>query len=158
MNTQCFEDKGGQSVSACIMCLLIIANVSLCGPRPPLQGQNSVNTDKNVPYLLGSGEKTHQYYLLSQYIYFCLVITLERMLSSSSPNFIAIFRPSHYVKQDLVLPSEREYYQMGNEIQASYRRERYSVRIKPVSFNIPRDKNVPNNVLGEARSIDTQGK
>lgn len=40
----------------------------------------------------------------------------------------------------------------------NYRQERHSFRIKPFSFNIPRDKKVPNNEPGEARSINTQGK
>jgi len=42
-----------------------------------------------------------------------------------------MFRPSHYVGQHFVLPSEREYYQLTKELQASYRREGHSSRIKP---------------------------
>lgn len=62
--------------------------------------------------------------LSSLSIYFLLFNdNVSETKSSSSPNFTAIFSSSRYTKQNLVLPSERESYHVGNELQASCMRE-----------------------------------
>lgn len=76
--------------------------------------------------------------------------------SFSSPDFIAIIRPSYYTEPDLV-PPHGEYDQMANNRQPTGG-EDTPLELNLCLLTIRGDKNAPHNVVGEVGITDADRK
>lgn len=119
-NTQCFGDKGGQSVSAYILCLIITANVSLCGPGTHCSAKTLQIESKMFLIFWGVRGKNGSTIFFLNIYFFCLMMMLLRI--NLPPHQIS----QQYLDQHIMKKTIQQYLQKENLIrwEMNYRQAR----------------------------------